>query len=58
MENPYRRLFNLFAFSVLALALYINFVRKEDEPSSQGKAHSSYQQAKTDSKSKPIAFIK
>jgi hypothetical protein len=56
MENPYRRLFNLFAFSVLALAVYINFLYKEDEPASPKKVNSTYQQATMVSKSKPLAL--
>jgi hypothetical protein len=29
MGNPYRKLFNLFAFSLLAFAVYLNFFRTE-----------------------------
>jgi hypothetical protein len=29
MGNPYRKLFNLFAFSLLAFAVYINFFRSD-----------------------------
>jgi len=32
MENPYRKLFNLFALSVLAFSVYVNFLHKEEEP--------------------------
>ena len=34
MANPYRKLFNLFAFSVLAFAVYLNFFRTDDDLSS------------------------
>jgi hypothetical protein len=30
MGNPYRKLFNLFAFSLLAFAVYLNFFRTDD----------------------------
>jgi hypothetical protein len=30
MGNPYRKLFNLFAFSLLAFAVYINFFRSDN----------------------------
>jgi hypothetical protein len=56
MEAPYRKLFNLFAFSILALAVYINFLHKEEEPASIKKVNSTYQQATMVSKSKPVAM--
>jgi len=31
MGNPYRKLFNLFALSLLAFAVYINFFRSEHD---------------------------
>ncbi|HEX4374156.1 MAG TPA: hypothetical protein VHZ50_12720 [Puia sp.] len=31
MGNPYRKLFNLFAFSLLAFAVYINFFRSDSQ---------------------------
>ena len=32
MRRAKRRLFNLFAFSILAFAIYLNFFYKEEEP--------------------------
>jgi hypothetical protein len=32
MRNPYRKLFNLFAISLLAFAVYLNFFRTESNP--------------------------
>ena len=32
MSSSYRKLFNLFALSVLALAVYLNFLHTEDDP--------------------------
>jgi hypothetical protein len=37
MVNPYRKLFNLFAFSLLAFAVYLNFFRTESNPLPESK---------------------
>ena len=34
MGNPYRKLFNLFAFSLLAFAIYLNFFHTDEDDSS------------------------
>ncbi|MBS1917974.1 MAG: hypothetical protein JST87_17020 [Bacteroidetes bacterium] len=54
MANPYRRLFNLFAFSVLAFAVYLNFFRTDDDLSSP-RSNTAPQQSVTVTKSKSIA---
>jgi hypothetical protein len=50
MANPYRKLFNLFAFSVLAFAVYLNFFRTDDDLSSP-KQNTTSQQSVTVAKS-------
>jgi hypothetical protein len=56
MENPYRKLFNLFALSVLAFSVYINFLHKEDEPGIEKKVKTTTQQATMVSKIKPLSL--
>jgi len=46
MGNPYRKLFNLFAVSLLAFAIYLNFIHKdEDDNASSPKTTTTYVQA-------------
>ena len=46
MGNTYRKMFNLFAFSLLAFAIYLNFFyREEDTTASAGKKTATYVQA-------------
>ena len=54
MANPYSKLFNVFAVSVLALALYINFAHTSDAPASQKNRLPNYQQATAAIKAKPV----
>jgi hypothetical protein len=52
MANPYRKLFNLFAFSVLAFAVYLNFFNGDDELPAQKKAPLNIEQAYSSPKPK------
>jgi hypothetical protein len=54
MANKYRKLFNLFAFSVLALAIYLNFFSSDDDTPSQKNKNISYQQNLTVPKAKSL----
>ena len=56
MENPYRKLFNLFALYVLAFSVYINFLHKEDEPGVPKKLKTASQQATMISKFKSLTL--
>jgi hypothetical protein len=56
MENPYRKLFNLFALSVLAFSVYINFLHKEEEPGIPKKIKPASEQATMISKFKPLSL--
>ncbi len=57
MSNRYRKLFNLFAFSVLAFAIYLNFFNTDDDqPSPKSKAINS-QQVTTVGKSKSLVAL-
>jgi hypothetical protein len=53
MVNPYRKLFNLFAFSLLAFAVYLNFFRSDNDPLSV-KSTVSYGQPNASSQHKPV----
>jgi hypothetical protein len=57
MANPYRKLFNLFAFSVLAFAIYLNFFKTEEDPLSPKNNTTNYEQATTVPKSKSIVAL-
>ena len=59
MANPYRKLFNLFALSVLAIAVYLNFFSTdEDEISPRTmKMNNTYQQAANAARSKPTVAL-
>jgi hypothetical protein len=52
MGNPYRKLFNLFAFSLLAFAVYLNFFRTDNQLPE--KSTNSYEQAKTSVQQKSL----
>ena len=54
MANPYRKLFNLFAFSVLAFAVYLNFFRTDDDLGSPKSNAAPYHQTVSVAKSKSI----
>ncbi len=58
MGNPYRKLFNLFAFSLLAFAIYLNFIHKDDEDNSANvttKTNTTYVQAASSQPKQPVA---
>jgi hypothetical protein len=52
MRNPYRKLFNLFAISLLAFAVYLNFFRTDTQL--QDKFNNSYGQTKTSAGQKSL----
>jgi hypothetical protein len=52
MGNPYRKLFNLFAFSLLAFAVYINFFRSDNNELPERKIP--FGQANISSQQKPL----
>ncbi len=52
MRNPYRKLFNLFAFSLLAFAVYLNFFRTDNQLPE--KSTNAYGQAKTSVQQKSL----
>jgi hypothetical protein len=52
MGNPYRKLFNLFAFSLLAFAVYINFFRGDNNQLPERKIP--FGQANISSQQKPL----
>jgi hypothetical protein len=54
MVNPYRKLFNLFAFSLLSFAIYINFLRT-DNNQLPDKAAVSYGHANTSTQQKSLS---
>jgi hypothetical protein len=45
MGNPYRKLFNLFAFSLLAFAIYLNFIHTDEEDNVSTRKTATYVQA-------------
>jgi hypothetical protein len=66
MVNPYRKLFNLFAFSLLSFAIYLNFLRTDNNQLPEkttitfGHANSSTQQkalSANDANKAPLAKV-
>jgi hypothetical protein len=58
MGNPYRRLFNLFAFSLLAFSIYLNFIHKDEDESAENavtKSNINYVQAASAQPKQPVA---
>ena len=57
MGNPYRKLFNLFAFSLLAFAIYLNFIHKDDEENTVStKTTATYVQAASTQPKQAVAI--
>jgi hypothetical protein len=57
MGNPYRKLFNLFAFSLLAFAIYLNFIHTDDNDDNTGaKKTVTYVQAASAQPKQPVAI--
>jgi hypothetical protein len=57
MGNPYRKLFNLFAFSLLAFAIYLNFFHKDtDDNSVVTNTNPTYNQAAASQPKQPVAL--
>ena len=58
MGNPYRKLFNLFAFSLLAFAIYLNFFHKDDDENvgTAKKNTATYVQAASAQPKQPVAI--
>ncbi len=57
MGSPYRKLFNLFAVSLLAFAIYRNFIHKDEDDSASvaTKTSSTYVQAAAQQPKQPVA---
>jgi hypothetical protein len=58
MGSPYRKLFNLFAVSLLAFAIYLNFIHKDEDESSANvatKTSATYVQAAAQQPKQPVA---
>ena len=61
MRRAKRRLFNLFAFSLLAFAIYLNFFYKEEHPGmlrSQPSAKTEASKSSIDIAAKPKPTVK
>jgi hypothetical protein len=57
MGNPYRKLFNLFAFSLLAFAIYLNFFHKDDDENvASAKKTATYVQAASSQPKQAVAI--
>lgn len=55
MGNPYRKLFNLFAFSLLAFAIYLNFIHTDDDDNLNTKKTATYVQAASSQPKQAVA---
>jgi hypothetical protein len=56
MESPYRKLFNIFAFSLLAFAIYLNFIHTDDGENVDAKNAVTYVQAASNQIKQPVAI--
>ena len=57
MGSPYRKIFNVFAFSLLAFAIYLNFFHKESNDNSEAtKTTATYVQAASEQSKQPVAI--
>jgi len=56
MGNPYRKLFNLFAFSLLAFAIYLNFIHTDDDDNVNTKSTATYVQAVSNQPKQAVAI--
>jgi hypothetical protein len=55
MESPYRKLFNIFAFSLLAFAIYLNFIHTDEGENVNAKNSATYVQAVSNHPKPPVA---